>query len=174
MGIESFYLNLIDKSSKYNICNLDYCFRNARNKRELEFVNFMESNGYKMKQIRNIKNKFSIDNLIYITVLTDEDYFQGVSFEGCFSCYEVAMKYFIDLSVIINKSFCNMKICKKNNVYINDITKKSLTEYINSVSLSRKEFFDCQYSCSFISLPGIKFYKKYKVYTLLHFIKKKI
>jgi hypothetical protein len=154
MGIESFYIN-----AKYK----ENIFKNS-NKSIIEFLSILEDNGFTVRY-NNKKMKYIINKILYMDILEDELYFNGISLEGCLSCFEQAYTCMVELLVLIDTKFHKIQITNNNSIFENINNKNLLITYIQDCFKHQKEKFDTIYIYKIKSLPGKEFYRKYKFFS---------
>ncbi len=154
MGIESFYINVVEQNAFFSTSsdNLTYSGSKSKNIKETE------------KFIRNSKK---ITSLLEINMFEDQGYIQGFSLQGCFSCYESAVKQIIDFIVFTDANFMKLKICLSKNSFCEVTEIKKIKEYFDKKFLEKRMSFNKDYDVSFLSKPGNFFYRKYFYYKLL-------
>lgn len=161
MGIESFYIECICLETQI-IINRDLkSYTGNMSKKENDFIYFLFNHDFIVKEIKNKNHKYTLNNQLFLDVLTDNGYFQGFILEGCFSYYEKNLKLFLDIISCINNNFSLLKIKLSLQTEYVFFSSNSFNIYKQNIADKYKKF--CKnYKCNFKSLPGIDFYNKYR------------
>lgn len=158
MGIESFYVSLIDEKSVYTKQSDEYRFLGATDKLVNDFIDFIKKNTIMIRKVRNQKNKFIVNKIIYLTILEYNGFFQGINLEGCFSCYEKALKEFEKISNLLMNHFCSIKVFINGKYY----NQKDIYEILKRENRTREIYFNEKYNMYLNTLPGAHFYNRYR------------
>lgn len=165
MGVESVYVSIIDKDSYYTKKENEYLFLGAKNNLVSDFISYLKVNKQKIQRIKKNQNKYVINKILYMTIIENEGYFQGINLEGCFSCYEKVIHEFEKICNLLINHFCDIKLFLNGQYY----NPEDLSRIIKKENVSREIYFSEKYNIFFSSLPGTNFYKNYN---RLSFLKK--
>lgn len=149
MGAESFFVIFLDSDSE------------KKKNREGEFQ-FLGSNSILLSNFPTTKNLNS--KLLRATIFEDSEFFQGISFEGCFSCYEKCLE---ELESIFNKTLSKFHTLvifnNKENKKIRYRNFTDIKEYILETNeLKYKRYNDIFHGFTIECLPDAEFYKNYR------------
>lgn len=177
MGMESFYINLLALDSKYKVKKGNHFFTGSKQHKSDEILSFLKEKGFTLELEDN--NKYSVDDLFYLEIISHKKFFQGISIEGCFSCYDKVLKKIVQFVDFVNFNFAPLKIysCANDfsgNKYALYTKQNDLVDYINSKNEAKRISFEKVYPFCFDSLPGKTFYQKIKYVKFLNFFMSKV
>lgn len=127
MGLESYFFQLLPDGVKPTKVNGYNAFVGKSHIKALAFIE-------KFKEIYSIKaekgGKYSIEEVLYMTVGNQDDWLQEISFEGCFAWYEEGLDLSYEIAKKINSNIIKIKVF---NPAISEFDLNSKDEFVNKL-----------------------------------------
>ena len=161
MGTESFFIECISEDSHVEHRLEVKTYFGSESKTEADFLLFLKLRGYKAKNARSFRGRYIINRELILDVLSSGTYFQGFALEGCFSDYEKNIALASGIIQSIDSDFLPLCLKRPDGVYVRATQENAdlCKNYIDQ----RHMIFQKNYPCSFKSLPGRDFFRKYRL-----------
>lgn len=163
MGVESFFIECKVFDSHIEIHEGIKQYVGSKIKIVDDFLLFLQLCGYKIKSQKKYYKRYIIDGKLFLDIFSDNNYLQGFSLEGCFSNYNKTLNIAKKIIILTNSRFLQLKLKTSNTGVYNSINQGSLDDLVKSIDY-RYNVFNEKYHCSFNSLPGDMFFRKYRFY----------
>lgn len=165
MGIESYNLTIIPK-------NIDSIIENNRIKYRghttfsIEDINHLVINSFNNTPIDC--NSFNINDEVKITILTENNYYQGTILEASLSWFEESLVTVFEIIKCFNKAINDHRIYNSLGLDFHLTTFKDFELFVKKCNYDKINNFKQYYTnCHFKSLPGDDFYNKRRLNALL-------
>lgn len=165
VGQESYFIVLLDRDTIIKKINNSTTYKGASNMTKKIFIENLKKLSLKIKKHEDIyESFFIIEDIIVARIFSENDFFQGISFEGCFSWFEESLKLIIDIANKIEKKILNIRYYHPAGINKNVTESFLVYETFKAIYKEKYNAFQETFpEAHFKSLPGNKFFKKYNV-----------
>ena len=167
MGVESFFIECKVFDSQIELHAGIKQYVGSKIKIVDDFLHFLKLNGYKIKSQKKYFRRYVVEKKLILDIFSDNNYLQGFSIEGCFANYKETLNLAKKMIILINSHFLQLKLKIPDTGVYNYINQESLDTLVKQIDY-RYNVFNENYHCTFNSLPGEMFFRKYSFYRLFN------
>lgn len=141
MGMESYYISFLMRNvqrENNEIIDLDtFSYRGISNILITDFINYLCDMGIKCQ--KNKEFEYFLEDLLILSIQSENDMVLEFSLEGCFSCLDEGLIYCYKVIKIIDQQFTPIRVLFPSKIEV-DLSNSSA--FINTIKASYLEKYD--------------------------------